>query len=127
LKENGFTCIENALLKNNVNRIPCFPLIDAAFASTFSGISLGEVQRSPRSHAEALAVCMDGLPVDGVYINLTLGSRQGEKLNENMYFLDGFLRVAVPDTDVLSISGTDVSDLDDPHFDTAELFHPGML
>ena len=64
--------IEQALKKHITERLPCFPLIDIAFASAYSGHQMRDVQLDPRLHAMALSKCASELPVDGVYINLCL-------------------------------------------------------
>lgn len=124
---SGFLCVENALRGIPNQRIPCFPLIDAAFASSFNGRSLRVIQTDPERHAEALTRCVRELPVDGVYINLALASGQGKQLDEKSFLLDEAITVVVPENDVLSIAETTILTLDDPRITTAELFHPGML
>ncbi|MBN1836259.1 MAG: hypothetical protein JW820_10440 [Spirochaetales bacterium] len=86
-----------------------------------------EVQLDPRLHARALSACAAELPVDGIYINLCLGRDQPCRLSEGTYQLDDALTLAIPENDVLSSAGTEITSLDDPRFGTAELYHPGML
>lgn len=127
MDNSGFLCIENALRGIPNRRIPCFPSIDAAFASSFNGISLRVIQTEPEKHAEALACCVRELPVDGIYINLALASGQGKRLDEKSFLLDNAITVLVPEKDALSIAETDIRTFDDPRITAAELFHPGML
>lgn len=124
---NGREIIEAAMLKRQTPRVPCFPLIDAAFASAYSGNSLRAVQLNPDIHARALSLCAEKLPVDGVYINLCLEEEQAKKISDSVYLLDEALTVVIPENDVLSIKETDITSLEDPRIETAELFHPGML
>jgi hypothetical protein len=124
---SGYDIIEAALQKKWVSRVPCFPLIDIAFAAVYLGKPLREVQLNPGVHAAALSRCAQDLPVDGVYINLGLASGQSVKLSEDTYRIDDALTLVVPNNDVLSISQTDIESLDDERISAAELFHPGIL
>ncbi len=124
---SGHTLIENALQKKIVPRIPCFPLIDIAFASAYFKQTLRKVQLDPELHAEALCTCAEQLPVDGVYINLCLDYGQSKLIKDDTYLIDQALTLVIPENDVLSISSTDIQSLDDERLLTAELFHPGML
>lgn len=124
---NRIEIIEAALLKKHTPRIPCFPLIDAAFASAYSRNTLRAVQLRPEIHAKALSLCTEKLPVDGVYINLCLKDGQAEKISDAAYLLDDALTLVIPENDVLSIKETDITSLEDSRIETAELFHPGML
>ncbi|UCF99168.1 MAG: hypothetical protein JSV89_06420 [Spirochaetaceae bacterium] len=119
--------IENALLKRKTSRLPCFPLIDIAFASSYVGQSMREVQFDPRLHASALSKCIEELPVDGVYINLCLDTGQGDRISDSEIKLDESLNLVIPENDVLSISSTEITSLDDRRIMEAELFHPGIL
>ncbi len=124
---SGRKLVEDALQKRTVPRIPCFPLIDLAFAAAYIKKPLREVQLDPRLHAQALCTCADLLPVDGVYINLGLNSGQSTRIKDNTYLIDQALTLVIPENDVLSISSTDIKSLDDERLLTAKLFHPGML
>lgn len=119
--------IEKALLKQQTKRLPCFPLIDSAFASSFSGLPMREVQLNPQLHANALSKCAEELPVDGIYINLCLDALQGKRISKSEVIIDESLLLVVPDNDVLSIASTDIKSLDDERIMETELFHPGML
>jgi hypothetical protein len=124
---SGYKIIEAALQKKRISRVPCFPLIDIAFASAYLGKPLREVQLNPEVHAAALSRCAGDLPVDGVYINLGLASGQAVKLSEDTYMIDDALTLVVPDNDVLSIAHSGIESLDDERICAAELFHPGIL
>ena len=124
---SGYTIIENALLKRKPSRIPCFPLIDIAFAAAYFKKTLKEVQLKPELHAAALDKCARELPVDGVYINLALASGQAAQLAENRYQIDETLTLTIPSNDVLAFSDTDITSLDDERIVSAQLFHPGIL
>jgi uroporphyrinogen-III decarboxylase len=119
--------IERALLKQKTGRMPCFPLIDIAFASSYAGQPMREVQFDPQRHAYALSKCAEQLPVDGIYINLCLDARQGKRVSESEVLIDDSLLLVIPENDVLSISSTEIKSLDDDRILEAELFHPGML
>ena len=119
--------IENALLKEKTSRLPCFPLIDIAFASSYSGRPMREVQLDPHLHAGVLSKCAEELPVDGVYINLCLDTGQGDRISDSENILDESLNLVIPENDVLSISSTEIASFDDERIMKAELFHPGML
>ena len=119
--------IEKALLKQETSRLPCFPLIDIAFASSYAGQPMRAVQLDPRLHARALGMCAERLPVDGIYINLCLDDRQGKRISDGEIVIDGSLHLVIPENDVLSIAATDIESLDDRRIQEAELFHPGML
>jgi len=119
--------IERALQKQPTGRLPCFPLIDIAFASSYLERPLREVQLDPRLHAQALAKCVRELPVDGIYLNLCLDSGQGERIDASECVVDESLHLIIPENDVLSIAATQIDSLNDPRIVTAELFHPGML
>jgi uroporphyrinogen decarboxylase len=123
----GYGVIEAALLKKKPSRTPCFPLIDTAFAAAYSGKSLREVQTDPELHAAALEKCARELPVDGVYINLSLGQHQPVRLSEDTFRIDNALTLSIPLNDVLSIAETDIETLDDERIISAQLFHPGIL
>jgi uroporphyrinogen decarboxylase len=127
LADTGYDCIEKALKGCSCSRIPCFPLIDAAFASAYGGYSLREVQTDPEKHAEALERCARELPVDGVYINLSLSREQVVSGDAAKVIIDEAVTISVPENDVLSIAETSLTDLDDPRITEAALFHPGML
>ena len=68
--------IEAALQGRQTDCVPCFPLVDVAYASAHSGKHMARLQLDPRVHAKALAQCARELPIDGVYINLCLGAKQ---------------------------------------------------
>ena len=121
------TIIERALLKQKTRRLPCFPLIDIAFASSYAGQPMREVQLDPQLHARALSKCAEQLPVDGIYINLCLDALQGKRISESEVLIDKSLHLVIPENDVLSISSTDIKSLTDDRILEAELFHPGML
>ena len=127
MTDTGYDCIEQALQGRSCSRIPCFPLIDAAFASAYSGYNLRAVQTDPAKHAEALGRCARELPVDGVYINLSLSRKQAASGDAAQVIIDNAVAISIPENDVLSISATEISDLSDPRIRSAELFHPGML
>jgi hypothetical protein len=119
--------IERSLRKQKTERLPCFPLIDIAFASSYSGRKMRDVQLDPRLHAGALSKCAAELPVDGVYINLCLDMDQGTRISESATVIDDSLHLVIPDNDVLSISSTEITSLADERIETAGLFHPGMM
>ncbi len=121
------TIIKRALLKQNTSRLPCFPLTDIAFASSYAGKPMRAVQLDPRLHAAALSKCAEELPVDGIYINLCLDARQGNRISESEILIDKAVHLAIPENDVLSIAAADIKSLDDRRILDAELFHPGML
>lgn len=125
--QTGKDIIRQALRKEKTDRLPCFPLIDIAFASAYVGEPMREVQLSPQLHASALSTCAEELPVDGVYINLCLAAGQAERISEGMYRLDQALTLAIPANDVLSTASTGISCLEDERLGTAELYHPGIL
>ncbi len=124
---SGYHIIEDALLNKKTSRLPCFPLIDSAFAAAYFKKPLREVQLNPRLHADALCACAEELPVDGVYINLGLTSGQAVQLTESTYRIDDSVTLLIPANDVLSISKTDIKSLEDERFESADLFHPGIL
>ncbi len=119
--------MDEAVQKGAVPRIACFPLVDSACAAAYAHKPLRQVQLDPELHARALCRCVEKLPVDGVYINLGLASRQAAQIKEDTYRLDGVLTLVIPENDVLSIASTDIRSLDDKRLPTAELFHPGIL
>lgn len=125
------TLIERALLRRNVERTPCFPLVDLAFAGAFSGLPLAEVQLDPTAHARALTQCLERLPIDGVYINLCFSREQAARAEPHdggfRVLLDECLEVRFGSNDVASIARTDIDSLEDPRIARADLFHPGML
>jgi hypothetical protein len=121
------TIIERALLKQETSRLPCFPLIDIAFASSYAGKPMRAVQLDPQLHARALSKCAEELPVDGIYINLCLDALQGNRISESEILIDESVHLVIPENDVLSIAATDIKSLDDRRIQEAELFHPGML
>jgi hypothetical protein len=121
------TIIERALLKQNTSCLPCFPLIDIAFASSFAGQPMRAVQLDPRLHGAALSKCTEELPVDGIYINLCLDTRQGNRISESEILIDEAVHLVIPENDVLAIAAADIESLDDRRILDAELFHPGML
>lgn len=123
--------IEAALLGRPTDRIPCWPLVDVAFASAYAGVPMSQVQLDVNQHATALAKCARELPIDGVYINLCLAAhqaagavRRGDGYDVRM---DGAVDLRIPENDVASISATEIVRLDDPRIEQAEIFHPGML
>jgi uroporphyrinogen decarboxylase len=128
---HGSRLVEKALLRQPVERTPCFPLVDVAFAGAFSGFPLAEVQLDSAVHARALARCIARLPIDGVYINLCFSREQAARAVacESGYqmLLDDCLEVRVGANDVASVKRTDIDSLDDPRIARASLFHPGML
>ena len=124
---NKAEIIAHALRKQATDRLPCFPLIDIAFASSYLGRAMREVQLDPRLHARALSKCVRELPVDGIYVNLCLDSGQGERIGPGERVVDEALQLIIPENDVLSIASTRIDSLNDPRIETAELFHPGML
>ena len=128
---NSFRLVERALLRQDVERTPCFPLVDVAFAGAFSGIPLSEVQLDPIVHARALARCLERLPIDGIYINLCFSRGQAARAipDEAGFRLmaDDGVEVRLGANDVASIMRTDINSLEDPRIAQAALFHPGML
>ena len=130
--QSGRDTVRLALHKEQTDRLPCFPLIDIAFASAFIHEPMRNVQLDPSLHAGALASCAAELPVDGVYINLCLTQDQPEKLpdetyGDETYRIDDALTLAIPENDVLSIAKTEITSLGDPRLTTAELYHTGIL
>ncbi|MCX6930052.1 MAG: hypothetical protein NT154_43595 [Verrucomicrobia bacterium] len=123
--------IEAALLRRETDRVPCFPLVDLAYASAHSGQSMARLQLDPRVHAEALTQCARELPIDGVYINLCLGAHQAAQTTccDSHYRvrIDDGVNVEFSENDVASIASADLRSLDDERIKTARLFHPGML
>jgi len=119
--------IRDSLQKQETGRLPCFPLIDIAFASSYSSRPMREVQLDPHLHAGVLSKCAEELPVDGVYINLCIDTGQGVRISDRETVIDGSLHLVIPENDVLSISSTEITSLDDGRIVKAELFHPGML
>lgn len=119
--------IEKALLKQETSRLPCFPLVDIAFASSYAGRPMRAVQLDPQLHARALGTCAEQLPVDGIYVNLCLDAGQGTRISDGEIVIDGSLHLVIPENDVLSIASTDIESLEDRRILEAELFHPGML
>jgi len=124
----GRTLTEQALQKKPTNRLPCFPLIDLAFASSFIGKPLRELEIHPKYHADALSLCAQKLPVDGIYVNICLSETQtkGNASGSDTILLDEALELKLPENDVMSIAHSRISDLDDDRIFNAELFHPGM-
>jgi len=120
--------VERALLKQQTERMPCFPLIDSAFASAYARVPLRELECDPETHARALTVCADHLPVDGLYVNICLSGKQAAKpsVGNGGVLLDEALELKIPLNDVMSITHTDIVDMDDERIQKAELFHPGM-
>jgi hypothetical protein len=125
--QTGSDIVRLALHKEQTDRLPCFPLIDIAFASAYIHEPMRNVQLDPSLHARALSACAAELPVDGVYINLCLARDQAETLSDGTYRIDDALTLAIPDNDVLSTAGTEIASLDDPRLTSAELYHPGIL
>ena len=123
--------IEAALQGRRAERVPCFPLVDVAYASAHAGRTMASLQLDPHVHAAALAQCARELPIDGVYINLCLGAQQAARFvrEDGRYRgrLDDGLDVAFGENDVASVAATDIVAPDDPRIGSAELFHPGML
>ena len=123
--------VEAALLGRRTERVPCFPLVDVAYASAHAGKGMASLQLDPRAHAAALAQCARELPIDGVYINLCLGAAQAKRFacRDGRYRgrIDGALDVEFGENDVAAISRTDIVSPDDRRIETAEIFHPGML
>jgi len=119
------------LLRQEVARTSCFPLVDASFAAAYAGRPLADVQLDPQLHAQALAQCIDGLPIDGVYVNLCFSRQQASRAElrdgRHRVLLDDCLEVEFERNDVASIARTDIESLEDPRIVRAELFHPGML
>ena len=124
---NSLERTQKAIKMEKIDRIPTFPLIDIAFASSYLNRLMREVQLDPRLHANALNTCADELPVDGVYINLGLNSGQCRWLKKDTYLIDEALTLVIPENDVLSVHSRDITSLEDERIETAELFHPGML
>jgi MtaA/CmuA family methyltransferase len=129
--DDGRRLVEQALLRRDVERIPCFPLVDVVYAGAFSGITLAEAQLNPTAHARALTQCIDRLPIDGVYINLCFSREQAARAAPRaggyQVLLDDCLEVQIGANDVASIVRTQIDSLEDPRLSLAELFHPGML
>jgi uroporphyrinogen-III decarboxylase len=123
----GARIIEDALRRQRTPRLPCFPLIDIAFASSYSAQPMRAVQLDPRLHAKALGTCAEQLPIDGIYINLCLDNHQGERASGSEVLLDEALHLVIPENDVLSFASTEIKSLDDERILKAELFHPGIL
>lgn len=123
--------IESALLRKKVERVPCFPLVDVAYAATHIKKPVSQVELNPTLHAEALTGCLHGLPTDGIYINLCFDEKQAAKakfINGCYYvWIDDAVEIRMPENDVASISRTKITSLDDERIDMAQLFHPGML
>jgi uroporphyrinogen-III decarboxylase len=124
--------IERALLRKDVERTPCFPLVDLVFAGAFSGLPLAEAQLDPAAHARILVHSLDRLPIDGVYINLCFSREQAARAilsSEGGYRvpLDECLEVQFGADDVASIARTQIDSFEDPRLARASLFHPGML
>lgn len=123
--------VVKSLLRQEVERTSSFPLVDASFAATFAGRALADVQLDPELHARALTLCIDGLPIDGVYVNLCFSREQaaGAELCDGRYrvLVDQCLELEFGRHDVASVARTHVESLDDPRIGRAELFHPGML
>jgi uroporphyrinogen-III decarboxylase len=111
--------------------VPCFPTVDVVYAGSHSGLPISRLQLDPAAHAAALAQCAAELPIDGIYVNLCLSSRQAAQAvcREGRYHvrLDDALEVEFAENDVASIAHSDIHDLEDPRIQQAELFHPGML
>ncbi len=124
---SGYHTIKDALLNKKTSRLPCFPLIDSAFAAAYFKKPMREVQLNPKLHADAICACAEELPVDGVYINLGLASGQAVQLTESTYRIDDSVTLVIPANDVLSSSKTDIKSLEDERFESADLFHPGIL
>ena len=123
--------VERALLREPTDRLPCFPLVDVAFASAHSGRTLASLQLDARLHAAALSQCLRELPVDGVYINLCLTSKQAAAAvcSDGHYavLLDECLRLEFSENEVAAVASSDLLSLDDERMGIGELFHPGML
>ena len=79
--------VERSLRRQKVERTSCFPLVDASFAATFAGRALADVQLDPDLHARAVTRCIDGLPIDGAYVNLCFSREQasGAELRDGQY------------------------------------------
>lgn len=123
--------VKAALRRQPPGRRPCFPLVDAAYASAHARVPLSQVQMDPATHAAALAQCLRELPIDGVYVNLCLTEQQAAAAawegDSWRVPLDGCLSLRIPANDVLSIEHTEIESLADPRIEEAQLFHPGML
>jgi uroporphyrinogen decarboxylase len=123
--------VEQSLRRQGVERTSCFPLVDASFAATFAGRPLADVQLDPEVHARALTQSLDGLVIDGVYVNLCFSREQASRaeLHDRRYrvLVDDCLEVEFSPHDVASIARTHIVSLADPRIGRAELFHPGML
>lgn len=123
--------IEAALLRRSTDRVPCWPLIDVAYASAHAGVAMSQVQLDVQTHADALARCARELPVDGVYVNLCLAAHQAKHATHRDggydVRLDDCVDLRIPDNDVASIAETNIKDLRDDRLEKAEIFHPGML
>jgi uroporphyrinogen-III decarboxylase len=128
---DGRRRVEQALLRQEVDRIPCFPLVDVVYAAALAGLPLAQAQRDPVLHARALSRCIDELPVDGVYVNLCLSHDQAARAafrdGRWRVLLDDCVEVQFAENDVASIARTHVTSLEDPRIARAELFHPGMF
>ncbi len=128
---DGRRLVERALLRQEVDRTPCFPLVDFVYAGAFSGLPLAGVQLDPQAHARALAQCLDRLPIDGVYVNICLSREQAARAVESAegfrVLLDDCLEVQIGTNEAASILRTRLDSLEDPRIPRAELFHPGML
>lgn len=129
--QDGRRVVEQALLRQDAERIPCFPLVDVAYAGAFSGVLLAEAQLDSTAHARALTQCIDRLPIDGVYVNLCFSREQAARAAPRdagyQLMLDNCLEVQIGANDVASIVRTQIDSLEDPRLAQAELFHPGML
>jgi hypothetical protein len=123
----GREIVERALLKKPVPRIPCFPLIDTAFASAYAGKPLRELELNPNIHARALSLCAERLPVDGFYVNICLSEKQAAGFDpaRGILDLDRALEVKIPENDVMSVAKTGIGDLTDERLFEAELFTRG--
>ncbi len=123
--------VEQALLRQEVERTPCFPLVDVVYAAAFAGMPLARAQLDPAAHARALSRCIDELPIDGVYVNLCFSRAQaaGAVFDGARYrvLLDDCIEVEFGPNEVASVARTRVESLDDPRIAQAELFHHGML
>lgn len=123
--------VEKALLRQEADGTPRFPLVDVVFAAAFVGVPLARAQLDPEAHARALSQCIDELPIDGVYVNLCFSRAQaaGAQCDAGRWrvLLDECLEVEFGPNDVASVARTRVESLDDPRIGRAELFHPGML
>lgn len=131
LSDNRRCRVEQALLGQEVERTACFPLVDVVYAAAFGGVPPSVVQLDPASHAAALCECLDGLPIDGVYVNLCFSQAQaaGAEFRDGRgrLLLDDCLELAFEQNDVAAVVHTQVASLDDARIGRAELFHQGML